>query len=373
MMRPGVGPGDAGIYVHVPFCLTRCGYCDFNAHAGLEHLRSPFVEALLDEIALVAPSWEGVRVVSVFLGGGTPTTLTPDALGVILGRLRERFDVAPDAEITCEANPDTVDGGYLGRLREHGVSRLSMGAQSFDPDVLRALQRVHSAGSVRRAFADARAAGFEDVSLDLIYGARGETLASWAATLDEALALGPDHLSCYALTIERGTPLGREVSLGLRAPPDPDLQADMYDAACVRLVTAGYEHYELSNWARPGAGCLHNLGYWTGRPYLGLGPGAHSFRGGARWWNLRPPERYMEEVRAGRLPLGGEERPDEDERRTERLLLGLRLAHGVPASWLPPQVAADLLARGLARSDGDRLMLTDPGMLLANDVVLAAS
>ncbi|HEX6261844.1 MAG TPA: radical SAM family heme chaperone HemW [Actinomycetota bacterium] len=373
MRRPEARAGDAGIYVHIPFCLTRCGYCDFNAHSGLDHLKSPFVEALLSETELAAPSWEGVRVVSIFLGGGTPTTLAPEALGSILDRLRERFDVASDAEVTCEANPDTLDLPYLQRLRERGVTRLSVGAQSFDPAVLSALQRIHSVSSVRRAFAAARAAGFDDVSLDLIYGARGETLASWERTLGEALALGPDHLSCYALTIERGTLLGREVALGLLAPPEPDLQADMYEAACDRLVSAGYEHYELSNWARPRAASLHNLGYWTGRPYLGLGPGAHSFREGVRRWNLRSPERYVEQLRGGMLPTGGEERPSEDERRMERLLLGLRLAEGVPASWLPIDVAEDLVARGLARRYDGRVALTDPGMLLANEVVLASS
>lgn len=373
MRRPTPRPGDAGVYVHVPFCLTRCGYCDFNAHAGLDHLKPPFAEALLAEIELVAPRWDGVRVVSIFLGGGTPTTLAPETLGAILARLRDLLDVAPDAEVTCEANPDTVDRGSLERLRAHGVTRLSMGAQSFDPGVLRALQRIHSPSSVRRAVADARAAGFEDLGLDLIYGTLGETLASWDRTLDEALSLGPDHLSCYALTIERGTPLGREVALGLAPPPDPDVQADLYEAACARLDAAGYEHYELSNWARPGAACLHNLGYWTGRPYLGLGPGAHSSRAGRRWWNLRSPKRYVREVRAGRLPRGGEERPDEAARRVERLLLGLRLADGVPASWLPASLARGLIAGGLARSRGDRLALTDPGMLLANEVVLAAS
>lgn len=371
--RPSdVGSADAGLYVHVPFCLTRCGYCDFNAHAGLDHLKAPFVEALLAEADLAAPSWAGIRFVSVFLGGGTPTTLPPPAIAGILDRLRTRFDLAPDAEVTSEANPDTVDEASLTALRGAGVTRLSMGAQSFDPSVLRALERIHSPDSVRRAVGAARAAGFDDVNLDLIYGTRGESEASWARTLDEALALGPEHLSCYALTIEGSTPLGRQVSLGLQAPPDPDEQADRYEVACGRLARAGYRHYEVSNWARPGRECLHNLGYWRGRPYLGLGPGAHSHRAGRRWWNVRSPERYVAEVAAGRQPVGGEEALDPQTARLERLLLGLRVADGVPASWVPPQVAGRFVDRGLAHRRDGRFALTDRGMLLANEVVTEA-
>lgn len=376
MTLPGrlasVGPGDAGLYVHVPFCLTRCGYCDFNAHAGLDHLKAPFVEALLAEADLAAPAWEGTRFVSVFLGGGTPTTLPPRAIAGIIERLRARFDLDPDAEVTVEANPDTVDRGSLAALRGAGVSRLSMGAQSFDPSVLRSLERLHRPEAVRRAFTAAREAGFEEVNLDLIYGTRGESAPSWARTLEEALALGPEHLSCYALTIEGGTPLGRRVTLGLEPPPDPDEQSDRYEAACARLAAAGYRHYEVSNWARPGAECLHNLGYWHGRPYLGLGPGAHSSRDGRRWWTVRSPERYVAELRAGRLPLGGEERPGPEAARLERLLLGLRLSDGVPGSWVPEEAAAGFLDRGLARWRDGRFVLTEAGMLLANDLVASA-
>jgi putative oxygen-independent coproporphyrinogen III oxidase len=363
---------DAGIYIHVPFCLTRCGYCDFNAHAGLDHLKAPFVEALLAEADLAAPAWEGTRFVSVFLGGGTPTTLPPAAIAGILDRLRARFHLDADAEITVEANPDTVDRTSLAALREAGVTRLSMGAQSFDPWVLRSLERIHRPEAVRRAFGAVRAAGFEEVNLDLIYGTRGETPGSWARTVEEALALGPEHLSCYALTIEPGTPLGRRVALGLEAPPDPDEQADRYEAACARLAAAGYRHYELSNWARPGTECLHNLGYWHGRPYLGLGPGAHSSLDGRRWWTIRSPERYVTELRAGRAPLGGEERPGPEAIRLERLLLGLRLSDGVPGSWVPAAAAEDFLDRGLARRRNGRFVLTEAGMLLANDLVAAA-
>lgn len=363
----------AGLYVHVPFCLTRCGYCDFNAHAGLLHLAGRYVEALVREADLAAPSWRGVRFASIFFGGGTPTTLGAAALAALIRDLRERFDVIPTAEVTVEANPDTVDRRALAALRDGGVTRLSLGVQSFDPDVLRALDRAHPPSSARGAYRAARDAGFDDVNLDLIFGAHGETLDSWTRTLDEAVALAPDHLSCYALTIERGTPLGRAVLGGEVPPPDADLQAEMFEHACATLRAAGYHHYEISNWARPGRECVHNLGYWKGRPYLGLGAGAHSGRDGARWWNVRPPNRYIDEVLTGRVPIGGREEPDEGARRLERLFLGLRHAGGVPAGWVPAAAAAEVVDRGLARSAGGRLALTERGMLLANEVVMTLS
>jgi putative oxygen-independent coproporphyrinogen III oxidase len=370
-VRPSAAPTDAGLYVHVPFCLTRCGYCDFNAYAGLSHLGPAYAEALRREADLHAEAWAGVRFVSIFLGGGTPTTLLPETIAALIRSFRERFDIAPDAEVTSEANPDTVDRSYLERLRAAGITRLSMGVQSFDPAVLVSLERVHSADSARRAYADARAAGFEDVNLDFIYGSRGETPASWRRTLEEAVTLGPDHVSCYALTIEPGTPLGQKVATGRNLAPDPDLQADLYEAACERLGAAGYEHYEVSNWARPGHDCLHNLGYWEGRPYLGLGAGAHSYRAGRRWWNVRLPQRYIDRVAAGSLLVEGEERPDPAEAELERVFLSVRLARGVPASWVPSDVARAYVERGLARRRDGRFALTDQGMLLANDLVLA--
>ena len=368
---PPTGPSDAGLYVHVPFCLTRCGYCDFNAYAGQSHLGPAYAEALRREADLHATEWAGVRFVSVFFGGGTPTTLPAETLGALVEAFRQRFEIAPDAEITSEANPDTVHRRYLERLREAGINRLSIGVQSFDPTVLASLERVHSADSARRAFGEARAAGFDDVNLDFIYGALGETVESWRRTVDEAIALSPEHLSCYALTVEPNTPLGHRVSTGRIPPPDPDLQADLYEAACERLAVAGYDHYEVSNWARPGYECLHNLGYWEGRPYLGLGAGAHSFRDGRRWWNLRLPQRYLDVVAEGRPPMEGEEFADEDQAALERTLLSVRLARGIPESWVPADVAERYLAGGLARRESGRFALTDRGMLLASDLVLA--
>jgi len=362
---------EAGVYVHVPFCLTRCGYCDFNAYAGLDSLAPRYVRALLDEVELAAPAWSGDEVVSVFFGGGTPTTLDVADLRGVLERVRDGFAVTPDAEVTIEANPDTVDELKLSALLASGFDRLSMGAQSFDRSVLASLERVHSPDAVRRAFAGARAAGYENVNLDLIYGADGEGLDSWERTLQEAIALAPEHVSAYALTIERATPLGRKVQAGVVPAPDPDLQADMFAAACDLLRSAGYRHYEVSNWAKPGYECRHNLGYWERRPYAGLGAGAHSFDGDRRWWNARPPEEYLRHVEAGDLPIGGEERLEPADVYLEEIFLRLRILEGIPSSWVEPGVALPFLESGLLREDEGALVPTERGMLLLNELVLA--
>jgi len=361
----------AGLYVHVPFCLTRCGYCDFNAYAGLGDLAPRYVRALDAEAALWAGEWRDERFASVFLGGGTPTTLKAADLAGLLVRLRDRFDVTPDAEVTIEANPDTVDEAKLSALLEAGYTRLSMGAQSFDPLVLQSLERVHSPGSVRRAYANARAAGCANVNLDLIYGASGETLASWRRTLEETIALGPEHVSAYALTIEPATPLGRKVQAGLVPPPDPDLQADMFGLACELLGDAGHEHYEVSNWSKPGFACRHNLGYWERRPYLGLGAGAHSCRGGRRWWNVRPPREYLDAVEDDTRPIGGEERLMAQDERLEEVFLKLRILEGLPTESVDADTASTFLDEGLLAHRNGHLVPTERGMLLLNELVLA--
>ncbi|HEV8420843.1 MAG TPA: radical SAM family heme chaperone HemW [Actinomycetota bacterium] len=361
---------NAGLYVHVPFCLTRCGYCDFNTYAGLDHLAGGYVDALAREAGLWAEEWKGTEFASLFFGGGTPTTLPASRLEKLLGQLQRMFSFVPEAEITSEANPDTVDESYLLELLKAGITRLSMGVQSFDPTVLASLERVHSPEAAIRAFAAARAAGFGNVNLDLIYGAHGETLASWRHTLERAIELGPEHLSCYALTIEPATPLGRKVAAGLVPPPDPELQADMYELACRTLADAGFEHYEVSNWARPGYRCTHNMGYWEGRPYLGLGAGAHSYRGDVRWWNVRPPQQYMAAVASGRKPIGGEERLTDEEQRLERLLLGLRVADGILANQVDRSRVESLLREGMAERHGLQLALTERGLFLTNEIVL---
>jgi oxygen-independent coproporphyrinogen-3 oxidase len=364
---PGALP--AGLYVHVPFCLTRCGYCDFNAYAGLDHLKPRYLRALEREADLAAPGWEGLPFGSVFLGGGTPTTLDPSDLGSLLAHLRARFDVTDDAEITIEANPDTVDEPRLRVLRAAGYRRLSMGAQSFDLGVLAALERVHRPEAVRAAYAAARAAGYDDVNIDLIYGAAGETIGSWERTLHETTELGPEHVSAYALTIDPATPLGRQVASGAVPAPDPDLQADMFELACRMLADAGYVHYEISNWARPGHECRHNLGYWQRRPYLGLGAGAHSYRDATRWWNTRPPEQYLREVEEGMLPIGGAEELDADDAHLEEVFLRLRILEGVPQAWFAPERYEAFVREGLLDAALGRLTPTERGMLLLNELV----
>ncbi|MGH2529152.1 MAG: coproporphyrinogen-III oxidase family protein, partial [Actinomycetota bacterium] len=254
---------------------------------------------------------------------------------------------------------------------EAGYTRLSMGAQSFDPRVLASLERVHSPGSVRRAYANARAAGCVNVNLDLIYGANGETLDSWRRTLAETIALGPEHVSAYALTIEPATPLGRKVQAGLVPPPDPDLQADMFGLACDLLGAEGYEHYEVSNWSKPGFACRHNLGYWERRPYLGLGAGAHSYRDGLRWWNVRPPQEYLDGIEDGVRPIGGEERLSPQDERLEEVFLKLRILDGVPAESVTAESAATFLNQGLLARRNGHLVPTERGMLLLNELVLA--
>ncbi len=360
----------AGIYVHVPFCLTRCGYCDFNAYAELDHLKPRYLTGLLEEASLAAPGWEGTRFASVFLGGGTPTTMVPADLRSLLMHLRDRFDLAEDAEVTIEANPDTVEEAGLRALREAGFDRLSLGAQSFDPAVLASLERVHQPASVRAAFAAARAADYVNLSLDLIYGTDGETIDSWERTLREAIMLAPEHVSAYALTIEPATALGRQVAAGARPAPDPDLQADMFQLACELLGDAGYRHYEISNWARPGYECRHNLGYWERRPYVGLGAGAHSYRDDVRWWNVRPPETYLERVEAGELPIGGSESLDPSDAYLEEVFLRLRILEGVPASWFDEERYGPFVASGLLVDDFGQLVPTERGMLLLNELVL---
>jgi putative oxygen-independent coproporphyrinogen III oxidase len=362
---------SAGIYVHVPFCIKRCGYCDFNSYAGLGHLHSRYVAALLREAELVSPQWAGEEFGSVFVGGGTPTTLEASELETLLGQLRERFGVASDAEVTIEANPDTLDSAKLERLLEAGFSRLSIGAQSFDPRVLEALERVHGPDAVRRALHEARAAGYSNLSLDLIYGADGETLDSWEATVREAIDLGPEHLSAYALTIEPSTPLGRRVRAALVSPPDADLQADMFFLACRLLGEAGYRHYEVSNWAQPGFECVHNLGYWERRPYVGLGAGAHGFRGDRRWWNVRRPEEYLARIESERLPVEGAERLAAPEAFFEEVFLRLRLQDGIPISWVEGKRAEPLIEADLLEDHDGALVPTDRGMLLLNELVFA--
>jgi putative oxygen-independent coproporphyrinogen III oxidase len=283
---PLVDRASFGVYVHVPFCLTRCHYCDFVTYTGMEGLRRPYAAALLEEAAMAVAALgpEPPVVTSVFVGGGTPTLLPAEDLARVLARLRELLPFAPGAEVTVEANPETVDAAMAAGLVGAGVTRVSMGAQSFDDRVLAALGRVHDAARVEAAVATMRRAGVPAVNLDLIYGGPGEDDRSWSATLDAAVALGPEHLSAYALTIEPATKFGRLVAAGRMPEPAEDDLADRYATTCTSLADAGYHHYEVSNWARPSHPSRHNLTYWRRGRYLGLGAAAHEFDGAIRRW-----------------------------------------------------------------------------------------
>jgi putative oxygen-independent coproporphyrinogen III oxidase len=375
-----------GLYVHVPFCATRCGYCDFNTYTATElggttgeGNQADYAETAAGEIDWAATSLRdrgALREVStVFFGGGTPTLLPAGDLARLLDAVRHRFGLAPGAEVTTEANPDSVDAAYLAAVARAGFTRISFGMQSAVPHVLAALDRTHDCDRVPQVVGWAREAGLA-VSLDLIYGAHGESLADWETSLDAALACAPDHVSAYALVVEPGTPLARRVARGELTAPDPDDLADKYELADHALGAAGYAWYEVSNWARsPAQRCRHNLGYWRGHDWWGIGPGAHSHLGGIRWWNVKHPRSYARLLAAGASPAEGREVLDDDQRHTERVMLGVRLAEGLPVDVLQEagrRAVADLVADGLL--DGEaavraRLVLTRRGRLLADAVV----
>jgi oxygen-independent coproporphyrinogen-3 oxidase len=375
-----------GVYVHVPFCAVRCGYCDFNTYTAAElgggADQAAYASTATSELDLAARvlTAAGLPVrpaATVFLGGGTPTLLPASDLAALLGGVRDRFGLAPDAEVTTEANPDSVTPQSLAALAAAGVTRVSFGMQSAVPHVLATLDRTHDPARVPQAVGWARAAGL-GVSLDLIYGTPGESAADWAASLDAALACEPDHVSAYALVVEDGTRLAVRVRRGDVPAPDDDDLADRYEAADARLTAAGLQWYEVSNWARTGADrCRHNLGYWRGDDWWGVGPGAHSHVGGVRWWNVRHPRAYADALAAGRSPAAAREVLDAGQRSAEEVLLGVRLADGLPLPALSPagrRAVACLVADGLVEG-GDavrgRVVLTRRGRLLADAVVRA--
>jgi putative oxygen-independent coproporphyrinogen III oxidase len=374
---PLVDPGSFGVYVHVPFCLARCHYCDFVTYTGMEGLRRPYAAALLEEAALAVAALgpEPPVVTSVFVGGGTPTLLPPGDLARLLDRLRELLAFAPGAEVTVEANPETVDAAVAAGLAGAGVTRVSMGAQSFDGRVLAALGRVHDVARVEAAVATLRAAGVPALNLDLIYGGPGEDDRSWSATLEAAVALGPEHLSAYALTIEPATRFGRLVAAGRMAEPAEDDLADRYDTACAALAGAGYAHYEVSNWARPTHASRHNLTYWRRGRYLGLGAGAHEFDGTTRRWNVAGVPAYLKAVNGHRRPTEGQERLDPDQARFEALALRLRTVDGLKPDEAralgvdPAGEEADHLRTAGLLAPGPGLALTEKGMYLHGEVV----
>ncbi len=366
-----------GVYVHVPFCATRCGYCDFTTYTAGElrgYARSAWAASAVAEVGLAARTLgpDAGPVGTVFFGGGTPTLLPPTDLLAVLGEIDARLGLAPGAEVTVEANPDAVDPASLAALRAGGVTRLSIGMQSARAHVLAALDRTHGLGRPTAAAREARVAGFEHVSLDLIFGAAGEQAEDWAASLTEAVAAGPDHVSVYGLTVEPGTRLAARVRRGEVPAPDEDVMADRYETADAVLAAAGLEWYEVSSFAAgPDARCRHNAGYWLGRDWWGIGPGAHSHVAGERWWNHRHPATWAAALDAGASPAAGRERLDAERRRLERVLLEVRMVEGLDRAALTDAGAREadrLTADGLLAPGAGPARLTLRGRLLADHV-----
>ncbi len=377
----GFGERPFAFYLHVPFCSTRCGYCDFNTYTSDElgpgASRATYADQLVAEVRLARRVLgdRDVPVSSVFVGGGTPTLLPPGGLGRVLAAVRDEFGLTADAEVTTEANPDSVTAESLAALREDGFTRMSFGMQSTAPHVLAVLERTHTPGRAVEAVAEARAAGFEHVNLDLIYATPGETEADFAASLDAATGSGADHVSAYSLIVEDGTRLAGRIRRGELPDVDDDVAADRYLQADAALSAAGLEWYEVSNWARPGAECRHNLAYWRGDDWWGAGPGAHAHVGGVRWWNVRHPAAYAARLAAGESPAQARELLSAEDRRVEDVLLRVRLREGLPLESLTAagrEVAARAVTDGLAEApayDDGLLMLTLRGRLLADAVV----
>ncbi|WP_407445765.1 radical SAM family heme chaperone HemW [Rhodococcus sp. (in: high G+C Gram-positive bacteria)] len=380
----GVGTRPFGVYVHVPFCATRCGYCDSNTYTAgeLGSAASPasWLEGLRRELAAGAEMLGGAGrgappAQTVFVGGGTPSLLGADGLADVLGAVRESFGLAPGAEVTTESNPESTSPEFFERIRAAGYTRVSLGMQSAAPHVLAVLDRTHTPGRPVAAAREARAAGFGHVNLDIIYGTPGERDSDLEASLDAVLDAGVDHVSAYALIVEDGTALARRVRRGELPAPDDDVLATRYERIDARLRDAGMTWYEVSNWAAaqdPSARCAHNLGYWDGGDWWGAGPGAHSHVGGTRWWNVKHPARYAGILADGRLPVGGSERLSAEDVHTEVVMLAVRLRTGLPLGVLDAgeRVAADpVVADGLAEISDEHLVLTDRGRLLADAVV----
>ncbi|MDW8060241.1 MAG: radical SAM family heme chaperone HemW [Thermomicrobium sp.] len=378
-------PRDApwGLYVHVPFCRRICPYCDFNVYARQEALVPAYLAAVARELALVAERWGRGPVATIYLGGGTPSLLEPAQVAALLDAIAGTFAVLPGAEVTLEANPETVDRAKLAGYRAAGVDRLSIGVQTLAPHGLKVLGRAHRPETPEQAFRAARAAGFANVNLDLIYGWPGQTREDWSRDLATVLAWEPEHLSLYALTIEPGTPYERGVRRGVLRPLDDDTVAELAETASETLAAHGYEQYELSNWARGRAyRSRHNQIYWRNGWYVGAGAGAHGYLGGVRTVNERLPASYIERVERGELPVVAAEPIDRRTEIVETMILGLRLVadgisatafrarHGAELVALYGDVLDELVALGLVEWDGETLRLSRRGLLLANEVAL---
>ena len=378
-------------YFHIPFCLSKCYYCDFNSYAGLNWLIPQYVDTLEKEMQLHAKDvWE-FEVKTIYFGGGTPSLLPAKSIAYMLESCSKLFNMPSNLEVTLEANPGTVDQSFLTQLKESGVNRLSLGVQSFSDNELKLLGRIHSANEAREAFFMARQAGFENINMDLLYALPQQAVSDWRNNLVEAIKLNPDHFSLYPLTLEPGTPLANAVASGSLPKPDADLAADMYLLALDKLAQEGYSHYEISNWALPGKECQHNMTYWKNEPYLGLGAGAHSHLGGYRWVNVSSPVEYVKHLASLKTKLSPRpyfnnrwvdniENIDRDLEIAEAVILSLRLEEGVNLtdfahrfgvelySIYQQQQINELVELGLIAKNQHSIRLTTKGKLLGNEV-----
>lgn len=382
---PATGDGSLALYLHIPFCAHRCSYCDFNTYTSLDDLKAPYADALAEEVVQVAGGAQRPAH-TVFFGGGTPSLLPVASLAHILAAVDRSFSLAAGAEISMEANPGTVDAAYLAEVRALGVNRLSFGVQSVISAELTLLERQHDFQTAVDAVRLARQAGFDNLNIDLIYGVPGQTLATWRHSMEAVLALAPEHLSLYCLTIEPGTPMQRWLNNGQIAPPDPDLAAEQYELACALMADAGFDHYEISNWARAGRHCAHNLAYWRNTEYLGLGAGAHGHAAGYRYWVVKQPRVYLRRMaeQTGRYPwsgaVAGTRRLSAEDQIGDTMITQLRLLQeGVSLAAFearfgrtPHDVYGDTLTQlidwGLLAQQNGRLRLTRQGWLLSNQV-----
>ena len=390
---PEDGRTSIALYVHIPFCLSKCNYCDFNTYEGIESLMPPFVEALSKEIELWGRRLGRPHVSTVFFGGGTPSYLPQDSISDLLDTIRHRMCLSASAEVTLEANPDDLNGDKAEAWLKSGFNRISIGVQSFDDGLLDSLSRRHSADTAQRAIETARSAGFGNINIDLMFGLPNQTLSQWQDSLLRAVNLGTEHFSLYGLQIESGTPLHRDVQNGKLPTPSDDLAADMYEIAMDVLHQSGYEHYEISNWAKPGFRSQHNSIYWLNLPYLGVGPGAHSSLNGRRFANMKSPRRYIQavqsveldtdldspEVDAGEFAVDFMEAISTKTAISETMMLGLRLAEGISKVEFRHRFGRsldDLYAgeleylenAGLIETRGESIALTRRGKLLGNTV-----
>jgi putative oxygen-independent coproporphyrinogen III oxidase len=363
-------------YVHIPYCVRRCGYCDFNTYtpaelqdgATLEIVSGDYIDAVLRELDTTPTE----VVPTIFFGGGTPSLLPPKDLGRVIAAIKARNGVTEGCEITLEANPDSVTQEKLNELIAAGFNRISFGMQSANPEVLKVLDRTHNPENVRKAVDMARAAGFGSVSVDLIYGAPGESLSDWAATVKEALSLNIDHISAYALIVEEGTKLAAQIKRGEYTMPDDDLMADMYLLVDEMCEERGLRWYELSNWSKPSHECRHNIAYWENKNWWGLGPGAHSHVDGKRFWNVKHPNAYKEKLFSSQSPIHESEDLTSEQKAREGIMLGIRMRDGLQISLLEPH---QLELLGTYRENGyielrdDRVLLTPVGRLIADRIV----